>query len=163
MQPEIANTRRVNIYPFIVKTKIGSKSIVEINRDPTSRQLRQFGFVWMGFVAFFGIVARFKFERPDLGGWLWVAAVVVPVCGWVFPPFMRAVFLGMSYLAWPIGFVVSHIVLAVVYYLVLTPIGLATRVFRYDPMKRRFDRSAASYWLERPKDPPDSRRYFRQF
>ncbi len=37
---------------------------------------------------------------------------------------MRAVFVGMSYLAWPIGFVVSHVILALVYYLVFTPIGL---------------------------------------
>ena len=138
-------------------------SVVEINIDPSRRQLNQFGFIWMGFVAFFGVIAFFKLRSPSLASGLWVAAVVVPVVGWIFPRFMRWVFLGMSYLAFPIGFVVSHVVLAVVYYLVLTPIGLLTRLFGYDSMKRRFDPEAKSYWVERSAAAVDSKRYFRQF
>ena len=138
-------------------------SVVEINTDPTGRQLNQFGFIWMGFVAFFGVIAFLKFHNPSLARGLWVAAVVVPMVGWVFPRFMRWVFLGMSYLAFPIGFVVSHVVLAVVYYLVLTPIGLLTRLFGYDSMKRRFDPEAKSYWVERSAEGVDPKRYFRQF
>ncbi len=138
-------------------------SVVQINTDPTRRQLNQFGFIWMGFVTFFGTVAFFKFHNPSLARGLWVAAVVVPMVGWIFPRFMRWVFLGMSYLAFPIGFVVSHVVLAVVYYLVLTPIGLLTRVFGYDSMKRRFDPETKSYWVERPASAAEAKRYFRQF
>jgi len=138
-------------------------SIVQINRDPTRRELNQFGFIWMAFVTFFGVIAQFKLHNPSLARGLWVAAVVVPIVGWVFPRFMRWVFLGMSYLAWPIGFVVSHVVLAVVYYLVLTPIGLLMWLFGYDAMKRRFDPEAGSYWSERPASAAEARRYFRQF
>ncbi len=138
-------------------------SVVEINTDPTRRQLNQFGFIWMGFIAFFGVIALYKLHNPSLARGLWIAAVVVPVVGWIFPRFMRWVFLGMSYLAFPIGFVVSHVVLAVVYYLVLTPIGLLTRLFGYDSMKRRFDPQAESYWVERSTAAADSKRYFRQF
>ena len=90
-------------------------SMVQINRDPSLRELRQFGFIWKGFVAVFGAVAWFKFENPALARGLWIAAVVVPVVGWAVPRVMRLVFVGMSYLAWPIGLVVSHVVLALVY------------------------------------------------
>ncbi len=138
-------------------------SVVQINRHPTRRQLNQFGLIWMGFVALAGFIAIFKFQLPGLARSLWLASVLVPLIGWLVPPFMRWVFLGMSYLAWPIGFVVSHVVLAIVYYLVLTPIGLMTRLFGYDSMKKRFDRDAASYWTERPPAAAESRRYFRQF
>jgi hypothetical protein len=138
-------------------------SIVQINKDPTRRQLNQFGFIWLGFLALFGMIAHFKFGSPLAARWLWVAAVVVPIIGWLVPAFMRLVFVGMSYLAWPIGFVVSHVVLAVVYYLVLTPIGLLTRLFGYDSMKRKFDSEAESYWIERSAERVDSKRYFRQF
>ena len=138
-------------------------SIVQINRNPSRRQLNQFGFVWLGFLVLFGVIAFFKFDNPGVARWLWLAAVVVPVLGWLVPAFMRLVFLGMSYLAWPIGFVVSHVVLAVVYYLVLTPIGLLTRLFRYDSMKRTFDREVTSYWVERSPEAVDPKRYFRQF
>jgi len=138
-------------------------SVVQINRHPTHRQLRQFGWIWMAFVTFFGAVAWFKFDSPVLSRGLWVAAIAVPVLGWAVPKFMRFVFLGMSYLAWPIGFVVSHLVLAGVYYLVLTPIGLLMRLFGYDSMKRTFDREATSYWVPRSPDKVDPKRHFRQF
>ncbi len=138
-------------------------SVVQINRHPTLRQLRQFGWIWMAFVTFFGAVAWFKFDSPVLARGLWVAAIAVPVLGWAVPKFMRFVFLGMSYLAWPIGFVVSHLVLAGVYYLVLTPIGLLMRLFGYDSMKRTFDREATSYWVSRSPDEVDPKRHFRQF
>ena len=138
-------------------------SIVQINTNPTRRQLNEFGFIWLGFLVLFGVIAFFKFGSPLAARWLWVAAVVVPIVGWLVPAFMRLVFLGMSYLAWPIGFVVSHVVLAVVYYLVLTPIGLLTRVFGYDSMKKRFDPEAESYWIERSLEAVDPKCYFRQF
>ena len=76
---------------------------------------------------------------------------------------MRWVFLGMSYLAFPIDFVVSHVVLAVVYSLVLTPIGFLKRLFGYDSMKRGFDPEATSYWSERPASAVEEKGYFRQF
>jgi hypothetical protein len=138
-------------------------SVVQITRNPSPRVLRQFGWIWMAFVAFFGAVAWFKFHNAPLARWIWVAAIVVPLLGWAVPSFMRVVFLGMSYLAWPIGFVVSHVVLAAVYFLVLTPIGLLMRLFGYDSMKKEFDREAASYWVPRPIVDDDAKRHFRQF
>lgn len=138
-------------------------AMIEINRNPARKQLNQFGFIWLGFLTFFGAIARFKLGEPTLALVLWVAAVVVPVIGWLVPSFMRLVFVGMSYLAWPIGFVVSHVILAAVYYLVFTPIGLLMRVFGYDPMKRKFDETTPSYWVVRDPAATDPKRYFRQF
>ncbi len=138
-------------------------SIVQINRNPTPKQLNQFGFIWLGFLSFFGVMAWVKLDEPSLAKGLWVAAIVVPVIGWLAPAFMRLVFVGMSYAAWPIGFVVSHVILAMVYYLVMTPIGLVMRLFGYDPMTRRRDSTGASFWIARTgrSDGPES--YFRQF
>jgi hypothetical protein len=138
-------------------------SVVRINRDPSRRQLHQFGFIWLGFMALFGAVAWFRFEATTAAAVLWVAAVVVPAIGWLVPRFMRLVFVGMSLAAWPIGFVVSHVVLALVYYLVLTPIGLAMRLFGYDPMTRGGSGAGTSRWVERPPDARGPERYFRQF
>ena len=89
-------------------------------------------------------------------------AMVVPAMGWVVPGFMRIVYVGMAYMAYPIGFVVSHLIMVIVYYLVLTPIGLAMRLFGHDPMNRHFDGSTDTYWCSREQD--DSlNAYFRQF
>lgn len=138
-------------------------SIVRINRHPTRKQLNQFGCIWLGFMSFFGAVAWFKLGAPSLAESLWCAAVVVPVIGWLAPSFMRLVFLGMSYAAWPIGFVVSHIVLALVFYLVITPIGVIMRIFGYDPMTRHRMGGATSRWVERTGSVRQAESYFRQF
>ena len=58
-------------------------SVIQINRNPTIRQLRQFGLIWMGFVAVFGALAWLRFDSHALAVSLWVAAVVVPCLGWL--------------------------------------------------------------------------------
>ena len=137
-------------------------AVIQVNRNPSRRELNQFGFIWLGFLIFFGLLAWFKLERHTAATVVWALAVVVPIIGWLAPAFMKVVFLGLSYAAFPIGFVVSHIILAVVYYLVLTPIGLAMKVFRYDPMSRALEPDTESYWIER--DPrPNPKQYFRQY
>lgn len=138
-------------------------SLAAINRHPTTRQLNQFGFIWLGFLSFFGAVAWFKFEAPEAAAVLWATAVVVPLVGWIAPPFMRLVFVGMSLAAWPIGMVVSHVVLALVYYLVITPIGLLMRMIGYDPMTRRPSGAGESRWVERAGSDRGPESYFRQF
>ena len=137
--------------------------VIEINTNPTRRQLMQFGLIWLVFFAGAGAMMWLRARSPGAAIGLWAAAVVVPVVGRAWPRFMRLVFLGMSYLAWPIGFVVSHVVLAVVYYLVVTPIGLVLRLAGHDPMGKRFDPEATTYWHPREKETSDPARYFRQF
>jgi hypothetical protein len=62
----------------------------------------------------------------------------------------------------PLAWSVSTLLLVLVYYFVLTPIGLAMRLVGRDPMNRKFDREAASYWVKRDQG-TESDRYFRQF
>jgi hypothetical protein len=54
--------------------------------------------------------------------------------------------------------VVSPIVLGIMFFLVITPIGLLMRALGKDPLRLRFDRGAATYWIARepPGPPPDS-------
>ena len=55
-----------------------------------------------------------------------------------------------------------HLVLAVIYFLILTPIGLVVRWFRPDPLGLKLDRKRDTYWVQH--DPGhDPKRYFRQF
>ena len=136
-------------------------SLIRINKNPSRRELAVFGLIWL---VFFGIVGAIVWSKSDLAtaaSIIWAVAVVVPVVGWMVPSLMRIVYLGMTYASLPIGFVVSHVILAIVYYLVMTPIGLVMRMFGHDPMQRRFDRDAKTYWIPR-EQPEQIERYFRQ-
>ena len=54
----------------------------------------------------------------------------------------------------PIGFILSHVLLAGVYYLVLTPIALFFRITGRDMIGKKLDKNAKSYWIERSGDRP---------
>ena len=136
--------------------------LIRLNLKPTPRQLNQFGLAWLVFVGAWGAAAMWRWHSPSAAVALWITAVVVPAAGWLCRPIMRAAYLALTLAAYPVGVVVSTVVLAAVYFLVLTPVGLLMRLLGRDPMFRRFDRAAATYW--RVHTPPaDSGRYFRQF
>lgn len=137
-------------------------AMIEIDRQPSSRKLRQFAGL---FVVAFGVVGFLVLRRS--GSWeaalaIWTAALLVGVVGLVRPPAIRLVWIGLIYLAFPIGWVVSHLLLAAVLYLVFTPIGLLLRLLGRDPLERGFDRQAASYWTPH-RQAGTIDRYFRQF
>ncbi len=55
--------------------------------------------------------------------------------------------------------VVSPIVLGALFFVVITPFGLARQIFGKDPMQRRFDKDAQTYWIDREPGPaPDTMR-----
>jgi hypothetical protein len=56
----------------------------------------------------------------------------------------------VGWLAEQVGRLLAWVLLAPVFYLVVTPLGLLTRRGRGDRLGRSFERSAASYWSARP-------------
>lgn len=65
-------------------------------------------------------------------------------------------------LAEALSFVSTRIILAVVYFLIITPIGLVKRSFGWDPLYRRAPRSD-SYWREYSARQRDPRHYEKMF
>ena len=79
-----------------------------------------------------------------------------------FPQALRPVWVVLMVINYPIGWVITHVVMAIIFYLVVTPVGIIMRLTGRDPMERAFDRTAKTYWKPRRTD-PDSARYFRQY
>jgi hypothetical protein len=136
--------------------------LIQIDHNPSTRQLNVFGFIWLLFFATVGGILLNSGSSVLVAALVWGVSVLVPAVGWIVPEFMRIIYVGMAYATYPIGFVVSYLIMLVVYYLVLSPIGLVMRLFGHDPMNRHFDESADTYWC--PRDQDDSlTAYFRQF
>lgn len=135
-------------------------SLIRLNRRPPPRQLLTFALAWLLFVALLGFAPWTK-ARPGAALACWLLAVGVPLIGAVWREGLRWLYVGLSYATYPIGLVVSTVVLVVIYYAVLTPLGLILRVCGHDPLQLRADRRAASYWRPRP-GPRDAASYFRQ-
>lgn len=119
-----------------------------IDRNPSLRKLRQFG----ALCVLAAVIAGFT-----RGPWWLLAPAAI---GTAWPALLRPVFVGASIVTYPIGWLVSRVVLAAIFFGLVTPLGI---VFRLAGRDRLGLRSAGPpRWIE--KTPPrDPRSYFDAF
>jgi hypothetical protein len=136
--------------------------MIDLKTSFSRRELMWFGPLFALFAGMVGGIAWSKFDAPSVARAIWISAAVVIAIYYLVPPLRKGIFIGWMAAVFPIGWILSHVLLSVVFYLVVFPIGLMLRLFRYDALKRRLDPDAASYWIKR-EAPDDPRKYFRQF
>jgi len=135
-------------------------ALFQINQHPGDKELRWFAGLWfplLGAVA--GWTLFHKLHQPRLAILVWIGATAICGSGLVAPRSIGGVYRWSLRLTYPIGWVMSHAILAAAYYVVITPVGRLVRLF-HDPMQRRFDHERQSYWI--PREQPERSRYFRQ-
>ncbi len=132
--------------------------LVEVNWNPTNSQLRQFGTICL-------------FALP-LIGWIWGAhatalmwlggtGLALAVLGLVAPKAIKPVFLALTIAATPIGIVLGEIAMLLIFFGVFLPIGLIYKMMNHDPLQRKLDRDATTYWQDKPQ-PRNVASYYRQ-
>ena len=135
-------------------------ALFQLNSKPSNWELRWFAGVWFpALCGMAGWLVLKKLHAPIASAGIWGAGGVLSLIGLLSPPVMRPIYLLIMRLTFPIGWVLSHAVLAIAYFVFITPIGVVMRWF-HDPMQRKFVRVAPSYWL--PREQPEKSRYFRQ-
>ena len=135
--------------------------MIAIQWNPSEKQLRQFAGIW--FPAFCGLVGWSIGQKT--GHWSeveigWVLAGLLSVGGLILPALMRPIFVGLILLTFPIGWVVSHLLLGLIFYGVVTPIGLILRISGHDPLQLKKP-SGNSVW-KTSVGKTDATRYLRQ-
>lgn len=138
--------------------------------NPSSRVLRQFAWLTLAFCIGVGLWRAWRGHAFDTapglhGAWLvpmllWIVGVIVAVLGVIDARLVRPVYVTLTAATFPIGWVVSHLLLGLVYFGLFTLIGAVFRLIGRDPLHRRIDRQATTYWRNRPAA-PDASRYFR--
>ncbi len=137
-------------------------AIVEINLNPSKSELRWFGLLLFLFFALIGGLVFWRLGSLAVPSVLWLAGAVLGLVYYAVRPLRRPMYLGWMYAVYPLGWTISHLLFGCIYFLVMTPIGLLMRLSGRDPLERRFDPEAGTYWVERPARVEPSR-YFRQF
>ena len=137
-------------------------AIVDINWNPTRKDLRWFAGL---LIPFCGAVAWSlgdgDFSQPGPMGIL-AAGAAVGVTGLVVPEGIRYLYLAWMVAVSPIAFVMSCVIIGLVFYVVVLPLGLLVKLSGRDALQRHRDDSSSSYWLKKVM-PTEPRRYFRQF
>jgi hypothetical protein len=136
--------------------------MLDVNWNPSRRELRQFAGLCLVFGAAVGGLILYRGGSWSVALTIWAVAAMVAALGLASPTLMRPIYMGWMAAAYPIGWTVSHFVLAVTFYLVVTPIGLLLRLAGREPLGRRPHGSAGSYWI-RHEPPRDAASYFKQF
>lgn len=125
------------------------------------KDLRKFGLTVGGVLLVIGLLL-FSFEKPSaiffvvIGGLLILFGIVIPK---VLKPLNR---IWMS-LAIVLSFIMSRVILTILFYLVLTPIGILAKLVGKKFMILKYDISAKTYWEKRNiihKKPIDYERQF---
>lgn len=122
--------------------------------DVSDRAVRRFGYL-MGSIAL--IAALWLTWRA---GWTPSrAALLTAGCGLllaatglVLPGLLRPLYRLWMMLAVVLGFVMTRIILTVVFFAVVTPIGLVMRVLGRDPLVKQPDPQADTYWIPVHRD-----------
>jgi hypothetical protein len=131
------------------------------NNNPDGSSDRSFGLV---FSVFFLIVAFVPWVQGyGLRVWAIVASLLFGVAALGFPgilaPFNRL----WTKFGMLLHNIVSPVVLAVLFYLVVTPTGVLMRLLGKDVLRLRFDGDATSYWIDRTPPGPDAESLKNQF
>ncbi len=124
--------------------------------DTGRKALRNFGLVVGGvFVGIAVVVAwRWGWVLTPLGTGLGVVGGALVVFGFVAPGLLRPVYRVWMGLAVVLGFVMTRVLLTVVFVLLIIPIGLVLRLVGKDLLDGQPDPEAASYW--KPKTYADA-------
>ena len=134
-----------------------------VNWDPSRRELRHFGWALGAALSLATLVICWRLQRVAFFAFFTVSGSLILLglgtagSRLLFWPYR----VWMSLTA-PIGFAVQGLVLALFFYLVLAPVGLAMRLCGRDPLQRGLDRTQDSCWV-RCRRNVEKRRYFRQF
>jgi hypothetical protein len=128
---------------------------------PTPRVLRQFAAAWLVF--FLAVAAQQMFLRNRVTAAAVLAAIaLIGLVGLLKPTAVRWLFVTATVVAFPIGWVMTQVVLAVMFYVVLTPLALVFRWRGRDELQLRRKPGQTSFWIARRPE-QDVKRYLKQF
>ncbi|HLK13133.1 MAG TPA: SxtJ family membrane protein [Candidatus Binatia bacterium] len=127
----------------------------------TPRELRKFGLTVGGAFLVLGTVSwwRGHVVPPRV---LWTLGALLLAPGLLAPALLAPVERAWMRLAEALGWVNTRLILGVLFYVVVTPLGWVLRRFR-DPLDRRLDGAGGSAWVRRPPAVADPAAYRHQF
>jgi hypothetical protein len=132
------------------------------SREPSSRDLTILALL---FLVIPGLIGLYLLLWKGSGaGYIWIIVGALLCLARLIPPLFRNIYrlwLGFSVV---LGYFVSRLLLTIIFFLVITPTGLIMRLVGRDPMERKWEPNAATYWKPRDQNADTSlERYEKQF
>lgn len=113
------------------------------------KDLRQFGMVLAGILIVFGAIHFIK-HRMIFTQWFCGVGLIVLCLGLLVPRMLKNVYTVFLKVAHAIGWFNTRGILIMIYFLLVTPIAIVMKIFGKDPLNRKIDKNALTYWVKRP-------------
>ncbi|TFH64486.1 MAG: hypothetical protein E4G91_05645 [Candidatus Zixiibacteriota bacterium] len=132
-----------------------------INWHPTRRDLRYFAVTLAIVVALFALILVLG-GRYRSAGWFAVIGLAVSLACYSIPSVGRLVYFVWMAVTYVFGRIVSPVVTAIIFYLLVTPIALINRLMGKDRLQLKKSKDASTYFVDHT-DAQDKESFRRQF
>ncbi|RKZ36528.1 MAG: sxtJ [Gammaproteobacteria bacterium] len=127
---------------------------------PDKKGLREFGLITGGlFVGLFGLLFPWLFSFA-LPVWPWVIAGVLWGLALLIPQHLKWIYRGWMSFALVLGWINTRLILGIMFYFIMTPMGLIMRLFGKNAMKNRAPQSDSYRTLTPSRSPQHLERPF---
>lgn len=124
-------------------------------------QLKEFGIGLGVILIIIGFMPLLK--RGQIRYWAIYASIAVLLLKFFLPRCLGPVYMVFIKITHVIGKINSVVLLSIIYYLLITPMGLIMRMLKQSTFKKGFDKTAQTYWIKRGVSFNDPKRMERQF
>lgn len=137
--------------------------LVDINFNPDRQELITFGKTMIIGFSIFALIALFIFDAPRFAvgfALFGLLSFILSKIGMI----AKVVYVPWMGIAFVMGTIISNLILAFLFFGLITPIGLFFKLIRRDMLFRSFDRQATTYWQDAVnRDNDGASEYQRQF
>lgn len=112
------------------------------------RKVKQFGFAFACILLVTGSINFLK-GYINLSIWFYSFSIVFISLAMLLPRFLAPVYAVFTKIMRVIGFINTKIILCLVFYCMVTPIGLAMRFLKKDPLEKQIDKHKTTYWIKK--------------
>ena len=134
----------------------------EIKHNKTGKEdLRSFGVI-IGIILL--LVAGFLFyrEKESFQTFLYIAGVFIGLA-LILPSMLKPIYIVWMTFAVILGWFMTRVILSLLFYMIITPIGLVLRIFGKDFLELKKQAVQGSYWNQRDSNLEKNQNYEKQF
>ncbi|MBN1895804.1 hypothetical protein JW906_15045 [bacterium] len=125
------------------------------------KELKKFG---IGLAAILAVVATVQWIRGNgLFPWFYTGAGVILASGLAVPKLLKPLFILFYHIGLVLGWFMTRLILTILYFFVITPIGRLTRLSGKKHLDTGFRDGSATYWIDRSESRDAGKSYEEQF
>lgn len=127
-------------------------ALVSLNLKPKKKILKDFGDVGMAMLIVIGLIFFWR-NIVEIRGLVVFCLVGLGLytASRISTALVKPIYLTLIVVTFPIGWLISHLVMAIFYYGIITPVALFFKLKKRDALYRSYDPKATTYWFDHDK------------